>query len=79
MKKLIATIETDIGTMSLYFHGAKMPITAERGDVVEEIEIAKCEGATSALANAIATICAMYSGEWWGLKLDDGLIDELWS
>lgn len=39
MRKAVARIETEIGTMTIYFNGIGNPITAENGDIVEEKEL----------------------------------------
>ena len=37
MRKAIATIETESGTMAIYYNGANQGMTAEKGETVEEI------------------------------------------
>jgi len=63
MKKAIATIETEIGTMTIYFNGAREEMTAEKGDTVEEIG---CKPTSE--DDAVDAIYAMYKLPCWGLK-----------
>lgn len=63
-RKAVGTIETEIGTMTIYFNGDGEPLTAEIGDTVEEI------GCTvHGISDAIDIACAMYSGAPWFLEL----------
>ena len=36
--KAFATIETNIGTMTIYYNGPGQSMTAEHGDIVDELD-----------------------------------------
>lgn len=61
MKTPIATIETEIGTMTVYFNGIGKDLTAEKDDIVEELNYT-----SSSLRKALDAVYAMYSSnpEW---------------
>lgn len=64
MRKAIATIEAEIGTMTIYYNGEGEALTVEAEDVVGTLDyIAKSE------EDAIDAAWAMYSIPGWDLQL----------
>lgn len=60
-RKALATIETEIGTMTIYFNGIGEEMTAEQGDYVEEIGYTP-----NSYEGAADTVYMMYgSGPWF--------------
>lgn len=67
----IATINTEIGTMTIYFNGANEEVTAELNEVVEEIGCCP-----ETIVEACDTVYAMYSSNPdWELDLFEGVAD----
>ena len=61
MKKAIATINTDAGTMTIYYNGSGEYMTAERDDIIETIE----DGKPSTIDEACELAHNLYrSAEW---------------
>ena len=58
-----ATIQTDIGTMTIRYHGPGVPLTAEQGDLVEELEFTPYN-----YDNATDGVHCMYSYSGWDLE-----------
>ena len=59
MKKAIATIETEIGIMTIYYNGEEEPLTAEKDDIIEEIEYTP-----ESYEDALDAIDSMYKNGW---------------
>lgn len=62
MKTSIATISTDIGTMTIYYNGANEAMTAETADVIDELEYKPCS-----MDEATKTVAALYCQDCWEL------------
>lgn len=62
MKKSIATIETDIGTMTIYYNGENVPLTAEKDETVKELEYSP-----ASIDGAIKAVEFMYQLPEWSL------------
>ena len=69
MKKAIATIDADVGTMTIFYCGAGHPLTAETDSVCEELEYTP-----NSIDDAVDSVSAMYSNGDWCLEWveDDG-------
>lgn len=65
-RKAIATIETEIGTMTIYYNGAGEEMTAERGDHVENIGYTP-----ESYEDATDAVHMMYSTGPWFLEWID--------
>lgn len=61
--KALATIETEIGTMTIYFNGTGEEMTAEQGEHVEEIGYTP-----ESLEDAEEAVSVMYSSGPWFLE-----------
>ena len=59
-RKALATIVTDIGTMTIYFNGPGIPLTAEKDDVIETLEFTPFN-----LKEAENGIRGMYGNGWY--------------
>lgn len=64
MKKAIATIETEIGTMTIYYNGENEEITAETENVIEEIGYCP-----ESIEDAREAVYEMYNYYVWELNL----------
>lgn len=64
MRTAIATIETEIGTMTIYFNGIGEEITGEKDDVIETLEYAP-----TSFIDAVNAVYDMYSS-WPGWDLN---------
>ena len=62
MKTAIATISTDIGTMTIYYNGENEPLTAETADVIEEMEYAPVS-----IEEAVNIVADLYCHDCWEL------------
>ena len=62
-RKALATIETEIGTMTIYFNGIGEEMTAEQGYIIEEIGYKP-----KSFEDAADAIHAMYSYGPWCLE-----------
>lgn len=61
--KALATIETEIGIMTIYFNGIGEEMTAEQGEHVEEIGYTP-----ESLEDAADAVSVMYSSGPWFLE-----------
>lgn len=61
--KAFATIETNVGTMTIFYNGAGQAMTAEHGDIVEELDYVPVS-----FKDAIDSIHMMYSYGPWDLE-----------
>lgn len=62
-RKAIATIDTEIGTMTVYYNGAGEEMTAERGEHIEKIGYTP-----KSYDDAADAVHAMYSTGPWCLE-----------
>ena len=72
MKKAIATIETDNGTMTIYFNGSNEYLTAEARNVIEPddylIEVIE-DAKPDSVDRAVDLVLKLYSSTVWNLSI----------